>query len=84
MHFPDFNPETRSAPLGIRVPILPWANVASRSAESEDSVSLTLALIFCSLRKSTNERVPRSPCNPPSTPSLLTAPTSTPPPQCLR
>ncbi|CAN9285479.1 unnamed protein product [Alternaria alternata] len=40
MHFPDFNPETRSAPLGIRVPILPWANVASRSAESEDSIPM--------------------------------------------
>jgi len=40
MHFPEFDLESRSAPMGIRVPIIPWANVASRGAESEDSIPM--------------------------------------------
>lgn len=37
-YIPDFDPETRSAPLGVRVPILPWADVQGHSAESEGVV----------------------------------------------
>lgn len=37
-YIPDFDPETRSAPLGIRVPILPWADVQGHSAEGEGVV----------------------------------------------
>ncbi|KNG52370.1 dna-binding sap domain-containing protein [Stemphylium lycopersici] len=39
-YIPDFDPETRSAPLGIRVPILPWADVQGHSAESEGVVPM--------------------------------------------
>jgi hypothetical protein len=46
MYIPDFDLETRSAPLGIRVPILPWAeagkDVKGRATESEGSVRLIL------------------------------------------
>jgi hypothetical protein len=46
---PDFDPETRSAPLGIRVPILPWAEAAQgvkgRATEGEnESVCLTSSI----------------------------------------
>lgn len=81
MHFPEFDLESRSAPMGIRVPIIPWANVASRGAESEDSVSLIPIHGFCLSRKSANDMLLRSPCSPQSTPSPLTVPTSTPLPQ---
>ncbi|KAL6170405.1 hypothetical protein ACJQWK_03386 [Exserohilum turcicum] len=30
-YLPDFDPHTRSAPLGMRVPILPWADVQGHS-----------------------------------------------------
>lgn len=40
-YIPGFDPETRSAPLGIRVPILPWADVQGHSAESEGVVCLS-------------------------------------------
>ncbi|EMD60176.1 hypothetical protein GGP41_009565 [Bipolaris sorokiniana] len=39
-YIPGFDPETRSAPLGIRVPILPWADVQGHSAESEGVVPM--------------------------------------------
>lgn len=39
-YIPDFDPETRSAPLGIRVPILPWADVQGHSAEGEGVVPM--------------------------------------------
>jgi hypothetical protein len=44
MHLPEFDLESRSVPMGIRVPIIPWANVASRGAESEDTVSFNPSL----------------------------------------
>lgn len=39
-YIPDFDPQTRSAPLGMRVPILPWADVQGHSAESEGVVPM--------------------------------------------
>ncbi|USP76566.1 hypothetical protein yc1106_03840 [Curvularia clavata] len=39
-YIPDFDPETRSAPLGIRVPILPWADVQGHAAEGEGVVPM--------------------------------------------
>jgi len=50
MFIPEFDVETRSAPLGIRVPILPWAEVGKdvkgRATESEnDSVRFPIPII---------------------------------------
>jgi len=37
-YIPDFDPDTRSAPLGVRVPILPWADVQGHSSETDNVV----------------------------------------------
>jgi len=83
-YIPDFDPETRSAPLGVRVPILPWADVQGHSSETDNVVCH--ALIFrasCVNDMMLTNALYRS-CSQPSTPLLLMVPTSTPPLPCPR